>query len=98
MADQYNPPGDHVDPARPVDGLSAAPGTPQTATKAVVAAIVSLLGAAVLTLLTYVTGDETLSDVTFGEWLAVAAGVLAVGGATGGAVFQAVNKPKRVGV
>lgn len=88
----------HIDDTRPVDGgeYSPAPGTPQTGTKAWVAAISTTLGAVLVALIGFVTGDETLADVTVAEWLYVSLAALGAGGITGAATYQVTNRPKAV--
>ena len=55
--------------------------------KSVVTGIMALVAA----LMVVITGNETLADVTFAEWLAVAAAVLA----TSGVVYAVPNRPKK---
>jgi len=75
--------------------LSPTPGTPQTPTKAVVAAVVSLLtiglGSVLVALQTNLPGEPT---ITTSEWIVIALAVLAAPVLTGGATYQATNKPQ----
>lgn len=75
-------------------GLSPAPGTPQTGAKAVVGAVGTVVLAALVTLVGFVTGQEGLGSVTASEWLWVVISALVAGGINGGAIYQTLNKPK----
>ena len=77
-----------------MSNLSPAPGTPQTSTKAYVAAAVSLLsiglGAVLVALQTNAPGEP---PITASEWIVIALAILAAPVLTGGATYAAQNKP-----
>jgi hypothetical protein len=67
--------------------VSPAPGTPQTPTKAIIAAVIAAVGTFVAT----VQGRTDLQTMTLVDWLIVVLSSV-IAGAT---VFQIPNQPKR---
>jgi hypothetical protein len=84
----------HTDDTRPIDGgLSPAPGTPQTATKAIWGAVSTLLLAFLTALLPYLTDNAGLTGIPAEGWVTAVIAALASGGITGAVVYQKQNQP-----
>ena len=66
-----------------------------TSSKAWVGAIVAAVLAGLSALAVVVTGNATLSDVTVGQWIAVAIAVITSGGSTFGLVYHTTNDPAK---
>lgn len=74
--------------------LSPAPGVPQTPTKAIVAAVGSLVTAVCLALLVVLSeGSEGGSSITGVEWVTLLLALVGAPAITGGVTYQAQNKP-----
>lgn len=77
-----------------MSNLSPAPGTPQTATKAVVAAVLSFLGAFLVALIAAVGGRTDLDTLKADQWVAIVVGAAVTAAATYGGTYQAKNKAR----
>jgi hypothetical protein len=77
-----------------MSNLSPAPGTPQTATKAVVAAVLSFLGAFFVALITAVSGRTDLDTLKTDQWVAILVGAVLTAGATYGGTYKTKNAVK----
>lgn len=77
-----------------MSNLSPAPGTPQTATKAVVAAVLSFLGAFLVALIAAVSGRTDLDTLKADQWVAIVIGAAVTAVATYGGTYQAKNKAR----
>jgi hypothetical protein len=75
-------------------GVTPAPGTPQTGTKAVVAAGLSFVGTFIFALWQAVSDKTDLDSMTNTQWLIVVLGALATSFATGGFTYAVQNKAK----
>lgn len=64
-----------------------------TSAKAIIGGIISALLAGMASLATVLVGNDTLHNVTAGQWLAVAIAVLATGGSVFGSVYVVSNNP-----
>lgn len=74
--------------------LSPAPGTPQTAVKAVIASVVSFFGTFIVSLWTIVSGRPDIDNLSTTHWLIIILGSLATTVTAGGLVYQIPNSPK----
>lgn len=72
---------------------SAAPGTPQTPTKALVAGVLTFAASFVLGLWGQVQDRTTLDGLTLGQWAFLLLGSLVFAIIGGGATHQARNRP-----
>lgn len=77
-----------------MSNLSPAPGTPQTPTKAVIAAVVSFLGAFIVALSAAVADRTDLDSMKTDEWFVVILGALATACVTGGLTYTVRNQAK----
>lgn len=75
-----------------MSNLSAAPGTPQTATKATAAAVAGFLLAFLGSLIASVQGREDLDTLGVVEWLIIVGTAVVTAGGAYGATYQAKNR------
>jgi len=73
---------------------SPAPGTPQTSTKAAVAAVLGFVGAFVVSLAAATVGRTDLDTLTKSQWLVLVLGALATAVVSFGGTYRARNKAK----
>lgn len=67
-----------------------------TSAKAIIGGILSAILAGLTSLATVLVGNETLSTVTTGQWIAVLIAVITTGGSVFGGVWAVTNKPAPV--
>lgn len=72
---------------------SPAPGTPQTATKAVWSGVVSFLLAFAGAVFVSIKDRTDLDSMQASDWLAVIVSALVVAGGAGGVTYKARNRP-----
>lgn len=72
---------------------SPTPGTPQTATKAVLAGVGAFFATFIVSLSTATLGRDDIDSLGTGAWLLVVLGSLAATIVSGGFAYQVKNKP-----
>lgn len=77
-----------------MSNVTPTPGTPQTGTKAVLAAALSFVGTFIFGLWQALADRTDLDSMTNTQWLIVILGALATSLATGGFTYSVANKPK----
>jgi hypothetical protein len=75
-------------------GNSPMPGTPQTGTKAYIAAALSFVGTFIFGLWQALSDRTDIDTMTNTQWLIVVLGALATACATGGFTYAVQNKPQ----
>lgn len=76
-----------------MSGVSPAPGTPQTAAKAIAAGVGAFVATFIVALSAATLGREDLDSLGVKAWLLVVLGALASTIVTGGFAYQVQNKP-----